>query len=92
VDGVELPPPFADPPVPIVLGGQVVTERRDGQLMMAIVEPSHTLAWSSDPALVAASGLSRMGHYVSAMTVRQLIDIVAFLHERYRKVSPPPVH
>jgi len=41
--------------------------------------------------LVTGGTHSRMGDFGEVMTVRQLIDIVAFLHERYRVVPPPDV-
>jgi hypothetical protein len=33
-----------------------------------------------------------MGDFADAMTVRQLIDLVAFLQAHYEVVPPTPVH
>lgn len=80
VDGVEMPKPSADPPVPAVLGGRVTFEPTDGFLVTSIINPSHRItAWPR--AYAEAGGLSRMGDFTEVMTVRQLIDIVAFLHQ-----------
>lgn len=78
VSGVALPDPVADPPVPVVLGGRYLQVRTDGELVTAIVDPSRSLVLSTLPD-VHAGGLSRMGDFGDTMTVRQLVDIVAFL-------------
>jgi sulfur-oxidizing protein SoxX len=90
VAGVDLPPPVADPPVPVVLGGKVVEPRTDGQLVTAIVEPNHTLAPGYPLKSIKAGGLSRMGEFGDALSVHELIDLVAFLQSRYVVVPPPP--
>ena len=45
----------------------------------AFVELPHRINMTS-PASVQAGHLSRMGDFTEAMTVRQLIDLVAFVH------------
>jgi hypothetical protein len=90
VTGMELPPPVADPPVPVVLGGRVPQARTDGELVAAIVDPSHRLAVGYRPEAVKTGDLSRMGEFSDVMTVRELIDLVAFLQSRYEVVPPPP--
>jgi hypothetical protein len=79
VAGVDLPKPVADPPLPFALGGRSAIVRTDGELATAIIEPSHVIPFTS-PADVQSGRLSRMGDFTEAMTVRQLVDIVAFLH------------
>ena len=54
-----------------------------GDLVTAIVNPSHNLAKGYTPSLVAQDGKSRMTVYNDVMTVSQLIDIVAFLQAHY---------
>lgn len=88
VAGVDLPAPTADPVVPVQLGGVVPAFRTDGELVTAIVNPSHRLAPGYERGLVRAGGLSRMGDFSEAMTVRQLVDVVAFLQSTY-DVQPP---
>jgi hypothetical protein len=88
VAGEALPAPIADPPVALMLGGDVPSQRTDGALITAIVDPSHSVSVHYRQQPIRAGELSRMGDYSDAMTVRQLIDIVAFLHARYRVVPP----
>lgn len=93
VKGVALPPPVATPPVPVVLGGETPRARTDGELVAAIVEPSHKLAPAYPRNRLKSGDLSRMGDFSDAMTVRELIDIVAFLQAHYTVVPPPvPIH
>lgn len=90
VDGVVLPAPVADPGVDVLLGGDVMRPRTDGELITAIINPSHRLAPGYPIEQVRLGDRSRMGDYGYAMTVQQLVDLVAFLHERYRVIQPPP--
>jgi hypothetical protein len=89
VADLDLEAPVVDPPVPVVLGGKVAYSRTDGELVAAIVDPSHRLAPGYPPAAVRTGDLSRMGEFGDAMTVRQLIDVVAFLQSRYEVVPAP---
>lgn len=91
VEGVSLPAPVADPSVPVVLGGHTPRTRTDGELVSAIVDPSHKLAPGFPKANLKSGDLTRMGDFSDAMTVRQLIDVVAFLQAHYEVVPPPPV-
>ena len=88
VAGVALPPPVAEPAVPVVLGGEVPRPRTDGELTASIIAPSHRIRYRGDT--VKSGQLSRMGDFSEAMTVRDLIDLVAFLQSRYTVVVPPP--
>jgi hypothetical protein len=87
VQGAALPAPVADPPVPILLGGGTTTPWTDGEFVTAIVDPSHAIRTAS-PAGVQSGRMSRMGDFGEAMTVRQMVDIVAFLraHTEYTPV------
>lgn len=88
VAGVALPTPVAEPRVPVALGGIVPQSRTDGELVASIVDPSHHLVPGYDLDLVRTGSLSRMGDFSESMSVRQLIDLVAFLHSTY-EVRPP---
>jgi L-cysteine S-thiosulfotransferase len=82
VPGVDLPQPTVQPPVPVVLGGEVTREVSDGSLVTSIIYPSYRLArYPKDQ--ITSRGESRMPHYADRMTVRQLTDLVAFLQSRY---------
>jgi hypothetical protein len=88
VDGVVLPKPVADPPVPVMLGGMVGYAKTDGELAAAIIDPSHRTAAGYRLADVRVGELSRMGDFSEQMTVRELIDLVAFLQSRYEVREP----
>jgi hypothetical protein len=85
----DLPAPVADPPVPVRLGGVVTQAKTDGQLAASILDPSHHIRSGDSGGPVRSQGLSRMGDFSEAMTTRQLIDIVAYLHTRYEVLDPP---
>jgi len=83
VAGADLPRPTVQPPVPVVLGGEVNNKYSDAYLVTSIVYPSYQLA-AYPKQQIAINGDSRMPHdYASRMTVRQLTDIVAFLQSHY---------
>jgi sulfur-oxidizing protein SoxX len=88
VYGGGFPEPTVDPPVPVVLGGPVPHVRTDGDLVTAIVNPSHRLAAGYKKDDLVRDGRSRMPDCTQTMTVAQLIDLVAFLQARYQVVRP----
>lgn len=88
VDGVELPQPSGEA-TPVPLGGEVTELRTDGYLVTSLIHPSHRLAPLPERD-IAVDGESRMPDFAEAMTVRQMVDIVAFLQDRYELKPPPP--
>ena len=90
VAGVALDHPVADPPVPVQLGGKVYTTPTDGVLATAILHPSYRLAGPREA--VVSGKLSRMGDFTDAMTLREMIDLVAFLQTTYEEVPPPAAY
>ena len=92
VSGMELPPPPSAPAVNLVLGGQVTSVRTYGQLVRSIINPSHKLAPGYPKELISVDGKSKMTNFNDAMTVHQMIDLVAFLQSRYNVVLPQPTH
>ena len=88
VKGVELPTPRPGLPAVVQLGGAVREIRTDGYLVASIINPSHRLADYPEEQ-VSVEGESRMPDYADTMTVRQLVDIVAFLRPRYTLLPPP---
>jgi hypothetical protein len=74
----------------VVLGGEIPQPRTDGELVAAIIDPSHKLAPGYKKESIQSGGLSRMGDFGEAMTVREMVDLVAFLQSRYKVVPPPP--
>lgn len=79
----EFPRPTARPMVDVKLGGLAMREPTDGELVTSVVNPNHRLYPGAEKETVTSGGESRMANMNEAMTVQQLIDLVAFLHERY---------
>lgn len=89
IAGVDLPQePHAPEPPFVELGGDVTRVKTYGQLLTAIINPSHKLAEGYPEELIAEDGKSRMPVYNEVMTVQELIDIVAFLQPQYNVVVP----
>ena len=82
--------PLADPPY-VELGGDVTRVKTYGELVTAIINPSHRLAKGYAAEVVSDGDESRMHVYNDHMTVQELIDLVAFLQSRY-DVVPPEYH
>ena len=88
IEGMELPMiPGQDPPY-VELGGKVTAVKTYGQLITAIIYPSHKLANGYAEDLVSEDGASNMYIYNEHMTVQELIDIVMFLQPEYDVVIP----
>ena len=89
VQGVELPAPTVKPPVPVVLGGEIPHVKTDGDIVTSIINPSHRIsaAFKSEE-VTQPDGTSRMPDLTKTMTVRQLVDVVAFLQTHYTVVRP----
>lgn len=89
IAGAELPqdPHAPEPPI-VELGGPVTKVKTYGQLVTAIINPSHTLAEGYPKDLVSEDGKSKMPVYNEVMTVQELIDIVMFLQPQYDVVVP----
>lgn len=79
--------PLADPPF-VALGGTVTRVKTYGELVTAIINPSHKLAQGYAPEVVSNDGESKMPVYNGYMTVQELIDIVAFLQPHYDVYVP----
>lgn len=88
VVGLELPAPVVDPPVPVALGGEIPKAYTGGELMTSIINPSHKIVPGYEPGSVRRGNGSRMANFSEAMTVQQMIDLVAFLRSRYEVVPP----
>ena len=79
---------MADPPF-VELGGKVTRVKTYGELVTAIINPSHKLAQGYPAEQVTSNGeQSKMPVYNGYMTVQELIDIVAFLQPHYDVFVP----
>ena len=72
----------------VELGGTVTHVKTYGELVTAVINPSHKLAEGYPKDLVAEDGKSRMYNYNGFMTVQELTDIVKFLQPYYDVVPP----
>jgi mono/diheme cytochrome c family protein len=90
IQGEELPTiPGFEPFVE--LGGSVTRVKTYGELVTAIINPSHELAEGYAEDLVSEDGKSKMYVYNGFMTVQELTDLVMFLQPHY-DVVPPEFH
>lgn len=82
VSGVDLPRPTVQPPIPVVLGGEVYAKLSDAYIVTAMIYPSYQFApYPKDQ--IMSGGISRMPNYADRMTARQMIDVVTFLQSHY---------
>jgi hypothetical protein len=89
VQGVEFPSGRTDS-VSVILGGNVTRVKTYGELVTSIINPSHKLAPGYKDEEVTIDGASRMelAYLNEAVTVQQLIDLVAFLQPLYNLLPP----
>ena len=76
-----------EPPY-VELGGKVTRVKSYGELVTAIINPSHKLADGYPPDRVSEEGESHMYIYNRYMTIQELIDLVMFLQPHYDVVAP----
>lgn len=87
IKGEELPAVAGFEPY-VQLGGQVSRVKTYGELVTAIINPSHKLAAGYPKEKVSEEGESNMYVYNRYMTVQELIDLVMFLQPHYDVVVP----
>lgn len=90
VAGVTLPPLAGAAPVLLELGGETAAVKSYAELMTSIINPNHVISERYREqqrlnAVVPFESPMPMPH-IDTMTVRQLIDLVAFLDSRYQLV------
>jgi len=68
----------------VVLGGQVYKVKTYGDLVTAVIHPSHNLAMGFATTR-SKDELSPMPQFNETMTINQMINIVTFLHSRYKE-------
>jgi mono/diheme cytochrome c family protein len=84
VEGVDgLPKPTVQPPVPIVFGRRQASRPTNARLVTAIVNPNIHISEAHKGELVRLGDGSRMSDFTRALTVRELVDLVAFLQSTY---------
>lgn len=90
ISNLELPALDLAAPVTVTLGGPTSRIQTYGQLVTSIINPSHKLISGYPKNEVSSAGESFMPAMNEFMTVRQLIDVVAFLQGQYQVVVPTP--
>ena len=88
IEGETLPVVADSEPPYVELGGPVTRVKTYGELVTAIINPSHKLADGYREEVVSQDGQSNMYVYNGFMTVQELIDIVMFLQPHYDLVIP----
>jgi hypothetical protein len=92
VAGLDLPQQGAGA-ADVALGGRTIHVKTYGELVTAIINPSHRIAPGYPENRVTTSdgqSLMALAYLNDVMTVQQLIDLVAFLQSSY-EVMPPPI-
>jgi len=75
----------------VPLGGEVSRVRSYGELVTSVINPSHRLAEGFSREEISTAGgesLMALAYLNEAMTVQELIDLVAFLQSRYELRIP----
>jgi len=72
----------------VELGGPVTHVKSYGELVTAVINPTHKLADGYRKELVSEDSASNMYVYNGFMTVQELTDIVMFLQPYYEVVTP----
>lgn len=92
IAGEELPTvPYAEPPY-VELGGEVTKVKTYGELVTAIINPSHRLAAGYAEEVIADGDKSKMQVYNPYMTVQELIDLVMYLQPLYEVTVPDYIY
>lgn len=87
VAGVDLPPIAGAPPPLLELGGDTANVKNYDELVTSIINPNHAISERYRDRLLLDAEIPLDSPMpmpdIDRMTVRQLIDIVAFLDSRY---------
>lgn len=88
VEGADLAAPAEGAELDIRLGGKVLRVRSYGELVTAVINPSHDIAQAYQEQGASADSLSPMADHNATLTVQELIDLVAFLQSTYVEYLP----
>ena len=77
-----------DPTIQVALGGPVSRVKTYGDLVTAIINPSHRLSRGGDPTTIDERGRSKMPVYNDVLTVSQLVDLTTYLQSSYDVYVP----
>ena len=89
IDGLDMPF-LGTGAANVTLGGEVTRVRTYGELVTSVINPSHRMAPGyANETLADGESIMTLANVNEAMTIAQLIDIVAFLQPQYEVVLPP---
>lgn len=89
VDGVaSLPAPEVAAEKVVMLGGEVARLRTYGDLVTSVIHPSYDVSVAIPGMAKEEKKISPMKPVNDTMTVTQMLDIVTFLHPRYKELQP----
>ncbi len=80
------------PSMEIPLGGTTTRISTYGELVTSVINPSHKISKRYLDQQVDADGTSLMRNYNDAMTVSELVDLIAFLQAQYNLEPYPRTH
>ena len=74
--------------VNVDLGGEVTSIKTYGELVTAIINPSHDIARRYRQETALSDGTSKMENYNQIMTVEELVNLVTYLQTEYKITVP----
>jgi len=77
-----------DEELKLPLGGETQRIKTYGELVTSVINPSHKISKSFEGELVDSAGNSKMKVYNDIITVKELVDLVAFLQSEYKVIVP----
>ena len=80
-----------EPELVIEIGGEVYRVKNYGELLTSVINPNHEISPESVNKLVTAGRSEKstpMPFYGDAMTITEMINLVAFLRAQYSKIMP----
>ena len=91
IPGVDLPRIEPEPALILEIGGDVYRVKNEGELLTAVINPTHVIS-PEFVTQIEAAGISGekspMPYYGDAMTITEMINLVAFLQAQYVKLMP----
>lgn len=91
IPGVDLPRIEPPPPFVMAIGGEVYRVKNSGELLTAVLNPTHVLSQEYVAKLDKAQQSnvsSPMPYYGDAMSITEMINLVTFLQAQYHKLMP----
>jgi len=91
IPGVDLPGMDAESVVLLEIGGEVYRVKNTGELLTSVINPTHVVSQEFINKLEGANrgnAESPMPYYGDAMTITEMINLVAFLRSQYSKLMP----